>query len=65
MSFRIPFVAAALLSAALPAAADDLTIVSKVTRDGAEPSTATSELESTASRMPTRKTAIIASAIKR
>ena len=41
MAFRMHFVAAALLGAALPAAADDLTIVSKTTRDGGEPTTAT------------------------
>ena len=51
MSFRMPFVAAALLSAALPAAADDLTIVSKITRDGAEAATATSYLSSDHARI--------------
>jgi hypothetical protein len=45
------FVAAALLGAALPAAADDLTIVSKVTRDGGEPMTATSYLSTDHARM--------------
>ena len=51
MSLRMPFVAAALLTAALPAAADDLTIVSKMTRDGAEPTTATSYLSSDHARI--------------
>ena len=51
MSFRMFFVAAALLGAALPAAADDLTIVSKLTRDGGEPATATSYLSSDHARM--------------
>jgi hypothetical protein len=43
-------VAAGLL-AALPAGADDLTIVSKMTRDGGEPTTATSYLSSDHARM--------------
>jgi uncharacterized protein DUF4412 len=51
MSFRVPFVAAALLFAALPAAADDLTIVSKMTHDGAEATTATSYLSSDHARI--------------
>jgi len=51
MAFRMHFVAAALLGAALPAAADDLTIVSKVTRDGGEPATATSYLSTDHARM--------------
>jgi hypothetical protein len=50
MSFRIPFVAAALLTAALPAAADDLTIVSKVSDSGA-PTTTTSYLSSDHARI--------------
>jgi hypothetical protein len=45
------FMAAALLGAALPAAADDLTIISKVTRDGGEPATATSYLSTDHARM--------------
>ena len=51
MSFRMPFVAAALLTAALPAAADDLTIVSKITSDGGAPTTVTSYLSSDHARM--------------
>jgi len=51
MAFRMHFVAAALLGTALPAAADDLTIVSKVTRDGGEPATATSYLSTDHARM--------------
>ena len=51
MAFRMHFVAAALLGAALPAAADDLTIVSKTTRDGGEPTTATSYLSTDHARM--------------
>ena len=51
MRFRMHFVAAALLSAALPVAADDLTIVSKLTRDGGEPTTATSYLSSDHARI--------------
>jgi uncharacterized protein DUF4412 len=51
MRFRVPAVAAVVLAAALPAAAEDLTIVSKVTRDGAPPSTATSYLSSDHARM--------------
>ena len=51
MAFRMHFVAAALLGAALPAAADDLTIVSKMTRDGGEPTTATSYLSTDHARM--------------
>ena len=51
MRFRTPAVAAAVLATALPAAADDLTIVSKVTRDGAAPTTATSYLSSTHARV--------------
>jgi len=50
MAFRMYFVAAGLL-AALPAGADDLTIVSKMTRDGGEPTTATSYLSSDHARM--------------
>jgi hypothetical protein len=46
----MPFVAAALLTAALPAAADDLTIVSKMS-DGAESTTATSYLSSDHTRI--------------
>jgi hypothetical protein len=45
------FVAAALLGAALPAAADDLTIVSRMTRDGGAPTTATSYLSTDHARM--------------
>jgi uncharacterized protein DUF4412 len=51
MAFRMHFVAAALLGAALPATADDLTIVSKTTRDGGEPTTATSYLSTDHARM--------------
>ena len=50
-AFRMHFVAAALLGAALPAAADDLTIVSRMTRDGGEPTTATSYLASDHARI--------------
>jgi hypothetical protein len=51
MRFPAHAVAAAVLAAALPAAAEDLTIVSKVTRDGAAPGTATSYLSSTHARV--------------
>ena len=51
MAFRMNFVAAALLGAALPAAADDLTIVSRTTRDGGEPMTATSYLSTDHARI--------------
>jgi hypothetical protein len=51
MALRMNFVAAALLGAALPAAADDLTIVSKMTRDGGETTTATSYLSSDHARI--------------
>jgi hypothetical protein len=51
MAIRMQFVAAALFAAALPAAADDLTIVSKMTRDGGEATTATSYLSSDHARM--------------
>jgi hypothetical protein len=51
MGFRMHFVAAALLGAALPAAADDLTIVSRMTRDGSEPTTSTSYLASDHARI--------------
>jgi hypothetical protein len=44
MRLRTDAIAAALLAAAIPAAADDLTIVSKTTRDGAAPTTVTSYL---------------------
>jgi hypothetical protein len=50
MTFRVS-AAAIILAAAIPAAADDLTIVSKVTRDGAPPSTATSYLSGTHARV--------------
>ena len=51
MPFRMHFMAAALLGVALPAAADDLTIVSRMTRDGGEPTTATSYLSTDHARM--------------
>jgi uncharacterized protein DUF4412 len=51
MALRIHFLAAALLTAALPAFAEDLTIVSRMTRDGGEPTTATSYLSSDHARM--------------
>jgi hypothetical protein len=51
MAFRKHFVAGALLCAALPAAAEDLTIVSKVTRDGGAPTTGTSYLASDHARI--------------
>src|SRR4029079_17809830 len=51
MAFRMHFMAAALLAAAVPAAADDLTIVSKVTRDGGEATTATSYLSADHARI--------------
>ena len=51
MPFRMQFVAVALLGTALPAAADDLTIVSRFTRDGGEPTTATSYLSTDHARM--------------
>ena len=51
MAFRMQFVAAALLATALPAAAEDLTIVSKMTRNGGEPTTATSYLSTDHARM--------------
>ena len=51
MRFPVPALAAVLLAAAFPAAAEDLTIVSKVTRDGAAPTTATSYLSSTHARV--------------
>jgi uncharacterized protein DUF4412 len=51
MAFRMQFVAAALLASALPAAAEDLTIVSKMTRNGGEPTTATSYLSTDHARM--------------
>jgi len=51
MAFRMHFMAAALLGAALPASADDLTIVSKMTHDGGQPTTATSYLSSDHARM--------------
>jgi hypothetical protein len=50
MAFRSYFVAAGLL-AALPAGADDLTIVTKFTRDGGAPTTATSYLSADHARM--------------
>jgi hypothetical protein len=50
-AFRMHFVAGALLGAALPAAADDLTIVSRMTRDGGEPTIATSYLASDHARI--------------
>jgi hypothetical protein len=50
MALRMHLVAAALLTAALPAAADDLTIVSRTTREG-PPTTATSYLSSDHARI--------------
>jgi len=46
MRFPTPALAAVALAAALPAAAEDLTIVSRVTRDGGAPTTTTSYLGS-------------------
>jgi hypothetical protein len=51
MRFDAPAVSAVLLAFALPAAAEDLTIVSKVTRDGGAPTMATSYLSSTHARV--------------
>jgi len=53
MRFRRPdaLVAAALVAVALPAAAEDLTIVSKVSQNGGAPATATSYLSSDHARM--------------
>jgi uncharacterized protein DUF4412 len=51
MALRMHFLAAALLTAALPASAEDLTIVSRMTRDGGAPTTATSYLSSDHARI--------------
>ena len=51
MSLRVPALIAVLAAAALPAGADDLTIVAKVTRDGGEASTSTSYLTTDRARI--------------
>jgi hypothetical protein len=51
MRFRAPVVGAAFLAASVSAAAEDLTIVSKVTRDGAAPTTSTSYVSAERARM--------------
>ena len=51
MRLRASALGIAFLAASVSAAADDLTIVSKVTRDGAAPTTATSYLSSERARM--------------
>ena len=51
MRFRSQAAAAIVLAAAIPAAADDLTIVSKVARDGGPPTMATSYLSSDHARV--------------
>jgi hypothetical protein len=50
MRLRTEAIAAALLAAAIPAAADELTIVSKMTRDGGAPATTTSYLSADRAR---------------
>jgi hypothetical protein len=51
MRLRAPAFGAVFLAVSVAAAAEDLTIVSKVTRDGAAPTTATSYLSSERARM--------------
>jgi hypothetical protein len=51
MRLRVPAFGAVFLAVSLTASAEDLTIVSKVTRDGAAPTTATSYISSERARM--------------